>query len=68
MGSTKIEKHLQWKGIGHIPHNRIERILKSLGKVKFLNKKIRRKKWVRYERPHSNDLWHTDFCEIENKQ
>ena len=68
MGSTKIEKHLQWKGMQHIPHNRIHTILKVLGKVKQLDKKIRRKKWVRYERRHSNSLWHTDFCEIENQQ
>ena len=67
MGATKIEKHLQWKGMTHIPHNRIHLILKLLGKVKPLNKKIRRKKWVRYERRHSNSLWHTDFCEIENQ-
>jgi putative transposase len=68
MGSTKIEKHLQWKGMQHIPHNRIHAILKVLGKVKQLDKKIRRKKWVRYERRHSNSLWHTDFCEIEGRQ
>ncbi len=50
MGSTKIEKYLQWKGMQRILHNRIQRILEMLGKVKPLNKKIRRKKWVRYER------------------
>lgn len=33
-----------------------------------MTKKIRRKKWVRYERKHSNSLWHTDFCEVEGKQ
>lgn len=68
MGSTKIEKHLQWKGMQHIPHNRIHLILKVLGKVKPLDKRIRRKKWVRYERRHSNSLWHTDFCEMDGQQ
>jgi putative transposase len=68
MGAVKIEKHLAWKGMRHIPHNRIHRILVSMGKVKKTDKKIRRKKWVRYERRHSNSLWHTDFCEIEGKQ
>jgi len=68
MGAVKIEKHLEWKGLEHIPHNRIHQILLSLGKVKVLDKKIRRKKWVRYERRHSNSLLHTDFCEIEGKQ
>lgn len=68
MGATKMERHLQWKGLPHIPHNRIHVILNALGKVKSLDKKIRRKKWVRYERRHSNSLWHTDFCEIEHRQ
>ena len=36
--------------------------------MKVITKKIRRKKWVRYERRHSNSLWHTDYCEIEGKQ
>ncbi|MFH2022884.1 MAG: DDE-type integrase/transposase/recombinase [Candidatus Micrarchaeota archaeon] len=68
MGATKMEKYLQWKGIPHIPHNRIHTILKTLDKVKVLDKKIRRKKWVRYERRHSNSLWHTDYCELEEKE
>lgn len=68
MGATKIEKHLQWKGMQHIPHNRIHTILKVLGKVKTLDKKIRRKKWIRYQRDHSNSLWHTDYCELEEKE
>lgn len=63
MGSTKIERHLQWKGMQHMPHNRIHAILKALGKVKAVNKKIRRKNWIIYERRHSNSLWHTDFFE-----
>ncbi len=68
MGAVKIEKHLAWKKMKHIPHNRIHRILLESGKVKATTKKIRRKKWVRYERRHSNSLLHTDFCEIEGKQ
>jgi len=65
MCAVKIEKHLAWKGMKHIPHNRIHRILLEAGKVKAIDKKIRRKNWVRYERRHSNSLWHTDFCELE---
>jgi len=65
---VKIGKHLAWKGMRRIPHNRIHKILVSMGKVKKTDKKIRRKKWARYERRHSNSLWHTDFCEIGGKQ
>lgn len=67
MCAVKLELHLA-KGGRRIPHNRIHRILLEAGKVRESVKKIRRKKWVRYERRHSNSLWHTDFCEIEGKQ
>ena len=68
LGAVKIEGYLRECGMKHIPHNKIHRILKLNGKVKMSNTKIRRKKWVRYERRHSNSLWHTDYCEIEGKQ
>jgi putative transposase len=68
MGATKIELYLRLNGKKHIPHNRIHRILASAGKVQKIDKKIRRKKWVRYQRPHSNSLWHTDFCEVDGEQ
>ena len=68
MGATKIELYLKLNGKKHIPHNRLQRILEEAGKVKKIEKKIRRKKWIRYERKHSNSLWHTDFCEVEGKQ
>jgi putative transposase len=68
MGATKIELYLKLNGKQHIPHNRIHRILAAAGKAHPLDKKIRRKTWVRFERKHSNSLWHTDYCEIEGKQ
>jgi len=68
MGATKIELYLRLNGKEHIPHNRLHRILAAAGKVKKSEKRIRRKKWVRYERHHSNSLWHTDFCEVEGEQ
>lgn len=49
----------------HIAHNRIYRVMKSLGLAKEEPKKQRRKKWVRYERKYSNSLWHTDWKLIE---
>jgi putative transposase len=65
--ATIMEKIIETENGIHIPHNRIHRILAEAGKVEFVDKKIRRKKWVRYERYHSNSLWHTDFCEIDGK-
>ena len=29
-------------------------------------KKWHRKKWIRYEREHSNSLWHVDWHEIKD--
>ena len=65
MGSSKIEIYLKTCGLPHIPHNRIHSILHDAGKVQPLTKKIKRKKWVRYERHKSDSLWHGDYCEID---
>lgn len=64
--ATILEEIIFNKTSIHIPHNRIHKILK---KEKFTmfeeTKKRKRKKWVRYEREEPNELWHTDWCEIE---
>lgn len=64
--AVKMEKYHELLGIPRIPHNRIHRILTEAGISRPLNKKIRRKNWVRYERKHSNSLWHADFSEPED--
>ena len=64
--AVKMEKYYQLLGIPRIPHNRIQRILTEAGIARPLNKKIRRRNWVRYERKHSNSLWHADFSEPED--
>lgn len=66
IGAVKMEKYHKLLGMPRIPHNRIQRILTEAGIARPVNKKIRRKKWIRYERPHSNDLWHADFSEPED--
>jgi transposase InsO family protein len=65
LGAVKMEKYHQILGIPRIPHNRIQRILTAAGLTTQSEKKIRRKKWVRYERYNSNSLWHTDYTETE---
>lgn len=55
-----LELILLGRGI-RIPHNRIHRILRDAGIAKVEPKKARRKKWIRYQRRHSNSLWHTDW-------
>lgn len=46
-----------------INHNRIHRILKESGVVKQMEKKIRKKPWVRYERDHSLTAVHMDWLQ-----
>lgn len=46
-----------------INHNRINCILKDAGFVKPMDKKVRKKPWVRYEREHSLTAVHMDWLE-----
>lgn len=46
-----------------INHNRIHQILSESGFVKQMEKKIRKKPWVRYERDHSLTAVHMDWLE-----
>jgi putative transposase len=65
--ATMIEQYLEEKGI-HIGHNRIHKILLEEGLAKEEQRKKNRRKWIRYERKHSNSLWHTDWFEYKGKQ
>jgi len=65
--ATMIEQYLDEKGI-HIGHNRIHKILLEAKLAKEEHRKKNRRKWVRYERKHSNSLWHTDWFEYKGKQ
>lgn len=65
-GALSIEKHLKEIGI-KISHNKIQEILKEGGMVmENLNKKKQRK-WIRWEREHSNSLWHMDWFEYGSR-
>lgn len=62
-----LEKLLRQKNYS-MSHNRIHRILKEEGLAKPEPKKQKRRKWVRYERKHSNSLWHVDWFERNGEQ
>jgi putative transposase len=51
-----------------IPHNRIHRVLKSMGLARDEPRKQERRKWVRFERRYSNSMWHTDWTFIEGRE
>lgn len=63
-GIRRIEGMLKLEGI-NVSHNKIHKLLTRLGMVTPEPKKGTRKKYIRWERKHSNSLWQTDFCWIE---
>jgi putative transposase len=67
LGAVNLETILTEQG-APISHNRIHHILKANGLAKTEPKKSKRRKWVRWERRHSNSLWHTDWFEYKGKQ
>lgn len=59
-GACRIEQILKQKGFS-ISHRQIEKVLLRNNKVVPNLKKQKSRKWVRYELPNPNDLWHTDW-------
>ena len=59
-GACRIEQLLKIKGFS-ISHRQIEKLLLRNGLVKPNIKKQKSRKWVRYELPNPNDMWHTDW-------
>jgi len=59
-GACHIEQILKRKGFS-ISHRQIEKLLLRNNLVKPNLRKQRSRKWVRYELPNPNDLWHTDW-------
>ncbi|MFH1247143.1 MAG: DDE-type integrase/transposase/recombinase [Candidatus Micrarchaeota archaeon] len=65
-GAVNLEKLLRSKKV-KVGHNKIHSILEKHGLTKREPKKSQRRKWVRWERKHSNSLWHTDWSEFNYK-
>ncbi len=65
-GACNIEKVLFERGV-RISHNRIHRILMENGLAKREPKKGKRRKWIRYERRHSNSMWHADWTKYNGE-
>ncbi len=59
-GACRIEHLLKNKGF-NISHRQIEKLLLRNGLIEPNIKKQKPRKWVRYELPNPNDLWHTDW-------
>jgi putative transposase len=61
-GACRIEEVLKQKGFG-ISHRQIEKVLIRNHCVVPNPKKSKPRKWVRYELPNPNDMWHTDWTQ-----
>jgi len=59
-GACHIEQLLKKKGFC-ISHRQIEKLLVRNDLIEPNIKKQKPRKWVRYELPHPNDMWHTDW-------
>jgi|SRR3989338_8613191 len=59
-GACRIEELLRQKGFS-ISHRQIEKLLLRNNLIVPNIKKQRPRKWVRFELPNANDLWHTDW-------
>jgi len=59
-GPVMIEQWLKRKGFG-ISHRQIEKVLIRNDLIIPNFRKQKSRKWVRYELPNPNDLWHTDW-------
>ena len=62
VSASTLEKCIENEYGRHVSHNRIHRILVESGLVRMVKKKHKRKKWVRYERRHSLQAVHLDWC------
>mgnify|MGYP001058940899 CR=1 FL=1 len=47
-----------------VSHNRVHRILRMHGRARAEPGKARRRRWVRYERVNSLELWHMDWYQM----
>jgi transposase InsO family protein len=62
VSATTLERLIERDMGVHIPHNRINAVMVTLGLAKKMAKKVVRKKdWIRYERRHSLTAVHIDW-------
>lgn len=66
LGACHLERYIRRHDGTHIPHNRIHKVLKDHDRAQDEPAKQKRRKYVRYERPHSLDLLHTDWKQLPN--
>ncbi|GBE55481.1 integrase core domain protein [archaeon BMS3Bbin15] len=68
VGACMLEQILKLESGIKMSHNKIHRVLREHELAKRDTKKVRRRKWVRYERKHSMSLWHTDWKYVKSSK
>jgi putative transposase len=61
-GAVTLQNILAENGV-NMAHNKIHKILVQEGLANKEPKKSNQRKWVRWERDYSNEMWHTDYTE-----
>ena len=64
-GASRIWNHLRMSGMA-VPKGVIHAVLRESGDAVEHKRKQGRRKWVRYERKHSNSMWHTDYRQLDD--
>lgn len=67
-GVNKLWGKLKQAGFG-MSHNKVYQTLKEMGLVEPCRNRQKQRKFVKYEYPNNDDLWHTDWtmCPFTNK-
>lgn len=66
VGARHLEEIIESSTGVHIPHNTIHKIMVENNLAMEEKRKKQRRKWIRYEREHSNSMWHTDFKQLDD--
>lgn len=66
-GSEKLHITLRRQGFG-VSQRQIQRVLDEHGLTESCEKRRGQRKYVRYQWPISNYMWHVDWSEYENEQ
>lgn len=64
-GASRIWDHPRRSGMA-VPKGVIHTILRESGDAAERKRKQGRRKWIRYERKHSNSMWHTGYKQLED--
>ena len=52
----------------YMPHDKVHGIMAENGLTMEEKREMQRRKWVRYERAHSNSMWHTGYNLLDDKR